>query len=121
MVEPAGLENASSKMDESAEPRTADAGMPAPVPGKHRIRWLSLSAAGSASIASLVLALELRFGLPLEFVSTLLLAAAAGIGLPLLTVLLAGGRPGAKGWGRMHVWAMASLVFAVLFLVVLLF
>lgn len=77
----------------------------------HRIRWLSLCISASALVATLVLLVELRQGLPLSFGGTVLLAALASLVLPLLVMLGAGQRLRGYGIGRPQVWCL-TCVFA---------
>ncbi|NNF52088.1 MAG: hypothetical protein HKN59_06590 [Gammaproteobacteria bacterium] len=122
MTDSAGVDAPPPEKDApaDADAEAAAAGKSERSPDKHRIRWLSLCTAGSAAIASIVLAIELKFGLPLEFGATLLLAAVSGVFLPALITLLVGRRLEAFGVDRMRAWGMACLILIVLFAAVLL-
>lgn len=87
----------------------------------HKLRWLALCLAGSASVSSLVLAIELRQGLPFEFPATFMLAALVGFGLPVLTVLLSGKRLKAYGVDRMRAWCLVCVLLVLLLSPILLF
>lgn len=88
---------------------------------KHTIRWLALCLAGALIVASLLLVVELRQGLPLEFGPTMLLAVLAGFGLPALIVILAGRRLKAFGLDGMRVWCLVcALEIAACLLIILL-
>lgn len=80
------------------------------------IAWFALCLAGSSACATLALIVQLRLGLPLAFVPSLLAAALIGFALPALFTVFAGSRLTKRGVQPVHAWFLTTILLMVLIL-----